>query len=59
MDFAEMQQNKFKWLSADGENPRLAQPFPEDVSESEVALQPQRIRLFRITYTATAEVFTQ
>jgi len=38
-DFKEMRDNKFKWKSVDGVNPRLAQPFPED-TETSVALQP-------------------
>ena len=54
-DFAEMQANKFKWTSADPSEPRLAQAYPED-SDSSIALQPQRIRVFRVVYTpATTE----
>ena len=51
-DFQEMKANKFKWMSSDGTNPRLAQPYPQDRSDTYVALQPQRIRLFRVIYTA-------
>lgn len=50
-DFATMQASKFKWTSADGVNPRLAQPAPADPSPTVVALQPQRIRLFRLDFT--------
>ena len=48
-----MKQNKFQWKSQDGANPRLAQPFPEDESDNNIALQPQRIRVFRVHYKAT------
>ena len=54
-DMATMKANKFKWTSEDGENPHLAQPYPEDPSETTVALQPQRIRVFKVTYTHAAQ----
>ena len=54
-DMKTMLDNKFKWKSADSANPRLAQPYPEDPSATTVALQPQRIRLFRVQYTASSE----
>ena len=54
-DMKTMLDNKFKWKSADSANPRLAQPYPEDPSETTIALQPQRIRLFRVQYTASSE----
>ena len=54
-DMKTMLDNKFKWKSADSENSRLARPYPEDPSETTVALQPQRIRLFRVQYTAASD----
>ena len=50
-----MLDNKFKWKSEDSANSRLAQEYPKDPSETTVALQPQRIRLFRVQYTAATE----
>lgn len=55
-DMKTMLDNKFKWKSADAPNAKMAQPYPVDPSATVVALQPQRIRLFRISYNAsTAE----
>lgn len=61
-DMKTMLDNKFKWKSADTSNARMAQPYPVDPSATTVALQPQRIRLFRVQYTATsieAEILTE
>ena len=59
-DMKTMLDNKFKWKSVEN-NARLAQPYPEDVSETNVALQPQRIRLFsaKFTHQTEAEILTQ
>ena len=59
-DFATMQANKFKWTSADPAESRLAQDYPKDDGDS-IALQPQRIRVFRVVYTpaSTDEVILQ
>ena len=54
-DYSEMLENKFKWKSADGEEPRLAQPYPEDPSKTVIALQPQRIRVFKVVYSSVTE----
>ena len=54
-----MLDNKFKWMSSDDSNSRLASPYPSDPSATTVALQPQRIRLFRVQYTPAASVDAQ
>lgn len=51
-----MLDNKFKWKSSDQANAKMAQPYPSDPSETTVALQPQRIRLFRAQYTAASDI---
>ena len=55
-DMKTMLDNKFKWKSADAPNAKMAQPYPTDPSATTVALQPQRIRLFRVQYTASADI---
>ena len=47
-DYAEMEEAKFHWKSTD---PASTIEWPEDKDTGEVALQPQRIRLFRVLYT--------
>lgn len=54
MNYSEMLERKFQWLSEDGPNPYLAQPYPTDESDTVVAMQPQRIRLFKVNYTAAS-----
>ena len=54
-DMQTMLDNKFKWKSSDSANSRMASAYPSDPSPTTVALQPQRIRLFRVQYTAAAE----
>ena len=54
-DMETMKSNKFKWNSEDDDNVHLKQPYPEDESATNVTLQPQRIRLFRVTYTVSTE----
>ena len=54
-DMATMKSNKHKWLSQDDDNIHLKQPYPEDESATNVTMQPQRIRLFRVTYTVSVE----
>ncbi len=47
-----MLQNKFAWKTVEGPTPAT---YPEDPeANSVIALQPQRIRLFRVTYEAKA-----
>lgn len=47
----EMKENKFKWKSADSSSSKTAEPFENDSDTYDnVQLQPQRIRLFRVTY---------
>lgn len=51
----EMKENKFKWKSADSSNSRTAEPFENDSKTYDnVQLQPQRIRLFRVSYNTEA-----
>ena len=48
-----MKANKFKWKSVDSSNSRLAQAFEADADDfSQVQLQPQRIRLYRVVYNS-------
>ena len=54
-DLATMQKNKFKWLSADSANERLAQEVPEVANDTVIPIMPQHIRLFRITYTVAEQ----
>lgn len=48
MDYAEMVQQKFEWPTASGPSP-VAYPADQEPNAI-VALQPQRIRLFRVSY---------
>jgi len=50
-DFSEWQKLKYQWKSESESN---GADWPED-KEDEVALQPQRIRLYRVTFNATTE----
>ena len=61
-DYDQMVKEKFNWPTESGPSPVV---YPEDQEPNAiVALQPQRIRLFRLSYASyfaeeTAEVFLQ
>jgi hypothetical protein len=56
-DYDEMMKEKFAWKTVDGPSPVV---YPADATPNQVvALQPQRIRVFSVTYNQSPELFLQ